>query len=201
MHSSQSKTYAVFTVGMSRNPLLPVVVIRRAGASLLLAFVPPSLSETDALNTLAKKSQPFVTPPFWSCSCCCCCCCCSCCWDGARFLWSLLKGLLLTVIFWLMGLAPGRLEVEEKLGGMTNSMSFFALRQNNKTISSKLMHRKSQSTEIEKYWLEITLPKVLIESGKQNKTKRITHCYNWMKPSSTVIIIKTPKTVSHKTFF
>jgi hypothetical protein len=54
-----------------------------------------------------------------------------------------LKGLLLTVIFWLMGLAPGRLEVEEKLGGMTNSMSFFALRQNNKTLS--------QSTEIEKY--------------------------------------------------
>ena len=189
---NSQKTYAVLTVGMSRNPLLPVVVIRRAGASLLLTFVPPSLSETDALNTVAKKSQPFVTPPFWSCSCCCCCCC-SCCWDGARFLWSLLKGLLLTVIFWLMGLAPGRLEVEEKLGGMTNSMSFFALRQNNKTLS--------QSTEIEKYWLEITQPKVLTESGKQNKTKRITHCYSWMKLSSTAMIIKTPKTVSHKTFF
>ena len=122
-------THAVFIVGMSRNPLLPVVVIRSAGASLLLTFDPPSLSETEALKTVAKKSHPFVTPPFWSSCCCfsCCCCCCSCCCEGTRFLRSLVKGLLLTVIFWLSGFAPGRLLVEEKLGGMTNSMSFLAL--------------------------------------------------------------------------
>ena len=56
-------THAVFTVGMSKKPLLPVVVISRAGASLLLALV-PSFKDTEALKTVAKKSHPFVPTAF-----------------------------------------------------------------------------------------------------------------------------------------
>ena len=56
-------THAVFTVGMSKKPLLPVVVMSRAGASLLLALV-PSFKDTEALNTVAKKSHPFVPTAF-----------------------------------------------------------------------------------------------------------------------------------------
>ncbi len=101
-----ARTYAVLTVGISRNPLLPVVVMSRAGASLLLTFEPPSFKDTDALKTVAKKSHPLVTPPLPSsccCSCCCCCCCFCCACVVVLLLWSLLKGLLLTVIFWLIG--------------------------------------------------------------------------------------------------